>query len=63
MKIPVVINGIDVVKDIIIAAMNEVDMTGKSEEYQKGFYEFGNAMIDTLNKVLEEGSVSRRSGS
>ena len=49
------ISGINVVTEAIKRFMNEAEFEETvSEEYKKGFYDFGNAVINTLEKVRSE---------
>ena len=49
------ISGINVVAEAIKQFMNETEFEETvSEEYKKGYYDFGNAVINTLEKVRSE---------
>ena len=49
------INGINFVADVIKRIMNEAEFKETvSEEYKKGFYDFGNAVINVLEKAKKE---------
>lgn len=54
-KLPVVVNGIEFTRDLVQKFMNDIEF-GDSvpEEYKKGFYDFGNALVKTLDKIQKE---------
>jgi|GEM_PF-4534682 len=55
-KIPIVIKGLDFVKEQVQRFMDEAEFEDDvSEEYKKGFYDFGNAIVATIGKMQEEG--------
>ena len=59
MKIPIALNGLEVTKKAIADFMENVEFKDNvTEEYKRGFYDFGNAVIETLNKMQQAGSGS-----
>ena len=49
------INGINFVAEVIERFMNEAEFKETvSKEYRKGFYDFGNAVINVLEKARNE---------
>lgn len=52
LTVPVVITGIEFVKSTLQRFMKEGEFKdGVSEEYKRGFYDFGNTVVDTLDTM------------
>lgn len=51
LSVPIVIDGLDMVRDVIQRFLNEAEFKdGVSDDYKKGVYDFGNAIIEALDK-------------
>ena len=55
MKITVTITGIDFVKDLVTNIMESIEFEPEVEEiHKRGFRDFGNALISTLEKLQND---------
>ena len=55
MKIPVTITGVNFVKDLVANIMESIEFEPEVEEiYKRGFRDFGNALISTLEKLQND---------
>ena len=53
--VPITITGIDHVKDVVQTIMDEAVFADHvTEDYKKGFYTFGNAVVAILTKMQED---------
>lgn len=57
MKLNCVLNGLEVTKKAIAGFMENAEFKeGVTEEYKRGFYDFGTAVIEALNKMQRPAS-------
>lgn len=55
LKVPVVVDGIKIVKEVIQAFMDGMEFDeDTSEDYKRGFFNFGNSVVDTLEKMCNK---------
>lgn len=55
MKIPVTITSVDFVKDLVSNIMKSIEFEPEvTEMYKRGFCDFGNALISTLEKLQND---------
>lgn len=59
MKIPIKLSGLEVMEKVITDIVKNVEFKeGVTEEYKRGFFDFGNAAINALIKMQQAGSGS-----
>lgn len=57
MKLPIALNGLEVTKKAIAGFMKNAEFKEDvTEEYKRGFYDFGNAVLEALNKMQRPAS-------
>lgn len=54
MELKITLTGIEITKNAIQKIMDEADFTNVSEEYKRGFCDFGNAAVAMLEAMENE---------